>query len=151
MYRDRDRFAAQFAVGNLLDDTALKELEGKFDVIHASSIFHLFGYDDQVKIAVRLVEFFKPDAVDAMILGRQVGMRKPLSADEWRDLASKSRAGEGSQRPGSYHHDLKSWQEMWDLVGEKTGTRWQVSGDEEDRLLGTVSRTYLQFVIRKIG
>ncbi len=72
LFGDRDRFGGRFVAGDMLaaDDAALADaIDGKVDMVHAASFFHLFGWDDQVRLGVRMVRFFKPAATQAMIFG----------------------------------------------------------------------------------
>lgn len=63
LFRDKDRFESRFVVGDVLNSSSsLDQLDGQFDIVHAASFFHLFGWDDQIQIAQRLVRFFWPDA-----------------------------------------------------------------------------------------
>lgn len=134
LFRDRDRAfgaAARFVVGDVLgdgDDATLRQLDGQFGIIHVAAFFHLFGYDEQVRAAVRLVRFFRPDAKDALLVGQQVGRYDPISVEAWREQLA--RGGEGVKR--NYHHNIETFQALWDEVGEKTGTRWRVTGEVTD-------------------
>lgn len=118
LFRDKDTFGAHFMTADILDptDTVLAALDGKFDVVHTASFFHLFGWDDQVKIGERVVRFFRPGA-KALVLGRQSARREPLSVEAWRQTDEKK-----------YHHNVASLQQLWDVIGEKTGTKWRVTG-----------------------
>lgn len=142
LFKDRDMFEGRFVTGNMLElsDPALATLDGKADIIHAASIFHLFGYDDQIKLGERLVRFFKPDAREAMLIGRQVGNWNPL------DRASHDEHG-----LGRYHHSPGTLQGLWDVIGERTGTRWKVDAklEEEDRG-SNAKRVTIKFVVRKV-
>lgn len=121
LFLDRDRDCmkgATFISGNLLKpkgetEGSLPQLEAAIDIIHASSLFHLFAWDEQVRVATRLADFTKPKP-GCMILGRQVGA---MEAGDYRGLH------EGSS---SYRHNFQSFQQLWTKVGEKTGTRWKV-------------------------
>ncbi|KAH6611749.1 hypothetical protein B0J18DRAFT_375651 [Chaetomium sp. MPI-SDFR-AT-0129] len=129
--RDRDDFAGvRFVAGDLLspdldgpdsdpDAEGLRTFDGGFDIVHAASLFHLFGWDDQVRLGERIVRFFKPDATGALLLGTQIGVEEPLSTDMYRE------AGEGTR----YHHNIESFQKLWDVIGDKTGTKWRVTGN----------------------
>ena len=127
--------------GNVLDsgDKALESLDGKIDIIHAASFFHLFSWDDQVRVGERLVSFFKPNAEKATLVGRQMGTHTPGPRT--------GEAGEGSSR---YRHNVESFQELWNVIGERTGTKWKVSGEARDERVGPdVERTILQFTVIK--
>ncbi|KAL9616311.1 MAG: hypothetical protein Q9160_008806 [Pyrenula sp. 1 TL-2023] len=134
LFCDRDRMAeATFVSGNLLKDGdenadtsanpggGLSQLQGSIDVIHASSLLHLFTWEEQVRAASRLVGFTKAKA-GCMILGRQVGA---LEAGEYRGLH------EGSS---SFRHNVETFQRLWAEVGQMTGSKWKVDAqmDLED-------------------
>jgi hypothetical protein len=50
--------------GNVLDptDAGLQSHDGGFDIVHTASLFHLFGWDDQVCVGERIERFFKSGA-----------------------------------------------------------------------------------------
>ncbi|KAF3071719.1 Methyltransferase trt5, partial [Trichoderma lentiforme] len=109
----------QVIAGDLLEpeDPSLDSIDGKVDIIHAAALFHLFDWDDQVTLGSRLVKFFKPDA-NAMLVGRQIGTLYPPKRGTQKD----------QKAPGWYRHNLETWQQMWDEIGDKTGTQWRVRG-----------------------
>lgn len=102
-----------FAAGDMLDpeDEALKALDGKMTLIHAANFFHLFTWEEQLKIGARIVRFLRLDTIDAIIFGRQIGTHKP-------------REKEGRKK--SFLHNQESLQKLWGEIGEKTGTQWSV-------------------------
>ncbi|KAI1188003.1 hypothetical protein F5B17DRAFT_397362 [Nemania serpens] len=136
LFRDRETFRGEFAFGDLLNDDeysnnddidngdgddTLDVLDGKMTFVHATSFFHLFTWDDQVRAASRIVRFLRhtdnnPDDNDndAMIFGRQVGT-----------VAPRANGRAGSDKV--YLHDARSWQGLWDEVGARTGTRWRAT------------------------
>ncbi|KAI0969657.1 hypothetical protein F4678DRAFT_439611 [Xylaria arbuscula] len=118
LFRDRDKFQGEFIIGDMLkqgeDDERLDVLDGKMSFIHATSFFHLFTWDDQVRVAIRMVRFLQSDRRDVMIFGRQVGTTLP------RD---NGRAGSDKV----YLHNADSWQRLWDKVGERTETTWKTT------------------------
>lgn len=122
---------ATFIAGNLLDDKAsFSQLEGKIDIINANSLFHLFTWEEQITVTIRLVSFMK-DRSGSMILGRQVGA---VEAGEYRAL------NEGGT---SYRHNVDSFQRLWKEVEKRTTTRsssseWEVEAhlDMEDLVQG---------------
>ncbi|KAI1361665.1 hypothetical protein F5Y08DRAFT_12517 [Xylaria arbuscula] len=136
LFRDRDRFPqTAFVIGDLIKqqgeedgseggsgsgsggggDERLDVLDGKMAFIHATSFFHLFTWDEQVRAATRMVRFLQPGRRDAMIFGRQVGTMLP------RDRNGKA----GSDKV--YLHNARSWQKLWDEVGSRTGTKWKTT------------------------
>lgn len=123
LFKDRDKFKGTLVAGDMLKegdgdgDERLKQLDGKMSIIHATSFFHLFTWDDQVRAARRLVRFLKPDDPDIMIFGRQVGTTMPG-------------AGQGQRGNKRFLHNATSWQELWDEVGKLTGTAWRTEVNE---------------------
>ncbi|KAH8893969.1 hypothetical protein GQ53DRAFT_745374 [Thozetella sp. PMI_491] len=142
LFRDRDTFRATFATGNLLDDADLRldVLDGKMDIIHAASLFHLFPWEQQMRLGKRVIRFFKPDARQPMLVGRQVGSLAP----EPHPTDPKACIGRGQ-------HSVETFRHLWDLIGEQTGTRWAVEasikdeGDDHDP-----NRIILRFVVTKL-
>ncbi|KAK7747066.1 hypothetical protein SLS62_009222 [Diatrype stigma] len=147
LFRDRKKLRATFVIGDLLksdggdggggggdkgregdanshlcsrsggnssssNSDGLKALDGKMTIIHAMSFFHLFGWEAQVKAAARMVRFLRPDDPDVVIFGRHVGTSQPSDR-------------EGARRASRYLHNAETWQQLWDEVGERTGTRWR--------------------------
>ncbi|TFB00184.1 Methyltransferase trt5 [Trichoderma ghanense] len=114
-----------FVAGDMLnpEDTALKELDGKITLVHAANFFHLFKWEEQVKVGTRITRFLQPGTVDAVIFGRQIGTHKP-------------REREGRMK--SFLHNEESLQKLWDEIGSETGTRWRVDVSfNEERQVNT--------------
>ena len=119
LFRDRATFKGKFLVGNVLEDSAamsgmLEEVAGKFDVVYAASIFHLFDYTDQLLLAKRVVTMSKP-VPGSLILGRQRGN---IKAGEYEHRTN--------EKGTMYRHNENSFREMWKQVGKETGTEWTV-------------------------
>lgn len=93
-----------------------KEYEGKFDIIHAASFFHLFDWEDQVRLGRRVVKLLKP-VKGSVVFGRQRGN---VSAGEYEHRTN--------EKGTMFRHNEDSWRSMWELIGEKTGTAWEVKG-----------------------
>jgi ubiquinone/menaquinone biosynthesis C-methylase UbiE len=140
LFRDRETFAARFVTGDVLDpaDEALAALDGSFDVVHVASFFHLFGWDDQVKVGERIVRFFKPDA-KGLVIGRQVGAYEPLTVQRFREQGGKR-----------YLHNLETMQNMWDVIGEKTGTKWKVAGEISESKFDEIYRVIIRFTVAQL-
>ncbi|KAH8885337.1 hypothetical protein GQ53DRAFT_785643 [Thozetella sp. PMI_491] len=117
LFKDRDTFKGTFVAGDMLDpdNTSLKVLDGKLNIIHAASFFHLFGWEDQVDIGARIIRFFKPGAKNATLIGRQIGKYDPVDPEV-----------HAQRGLGRYHHNPESLQKLWDEIGVKTGTKWKV-------------------------
>ncbi|KAI0026258.1 hypothetical protein F4780DRAFT_18691 [Xylariomycetidae sp. FL0641] len=152
LFRDRGKLKARFVAGDLLagDDSQeedeaepppgdLRALDGKITFIHATSFFHLFSWDDQVRAAARMVRFLDPADPDVMIFGRHVGSTAKTAVSG----AGAGGGGSGSPsldvttdgpaRPGTaadhrrrrFLHTPETWQRLWDEVGRRTGTAWR--------------------------
>jgi hypothetical protein len=114
LFRDKDRLKSKFIAADVFDpDSELKQLDGQIDVVHAGSFFHLFNLEDQERVAKRIVKLLRPQP-GSLVLGRQLGNTTPGEYPR--------RDGEGSR----YRHDEASWEEMWNVVGRETGTKWKV-------------------------
>ena len=121
LFRDKDRLEATFATGDLTaEDTKfagsqlMQIMSGKIDIIFASSLFHLWDYDTQVRAAIRLVQLCR-DKSDVMITGRQMG----------------SRLGGHYQMHGvkdgflHYRHNVETLKGFWRDIEAATQTRWK--------------------------
>lgn len=114
LFKDKATLKSEFIAADIFDaNSALRDLEGSVDIIGASSFFHLFNWEDQKKIALRVVGLLK-SRKGSLIVGRQIG-------DEV--------AGEKVRRSGSgsrYRHNADSWRRLWEEVGNETGTVFEV-------------------------
>jgi hypothetical protein len=121
LFKDRETLHTEFIAADVFDaESKLTQLEGSIDIIHASSFFHLFGYEGQKKIARRVVQLLKPKK-DSLLVGRQVGNVK---SHEIESAAS----GSGNM----FLQNVDSWKQMWKEIGEETGTQWEVEATLED-------------------
>ncbi|KAK4445053.1 hypothetical protein QBC34DRAFT_473200 [Podospora aff. communis PSN243] len=137
MFGDREGFGGGVWTGDVFTGEGLEGLEGTVDIVHAASFFHLFGWEEQVRLGCRLVRFFREGGEGAMVVGRQVGREVP------------------GEEGGRYHHDVASLQRLWDAIGEKTGTKWLVEAELEKVLDsleggGEVERWTIRFVVRRV-
>ncbi|KAL8953259.1 MAG: hypothetical protein Q9222_000864 [Ikaeria aurantiellina] len=122
LFKDSRKLDASFAGADLLnaDEKLWRELEGKIDIVHASSLFHLFGLERQRQIAHLISRIVKP-VPGSLVVGLQ--------------LAAKEKAEHipivNDQEP-SFCHSLESMQLMWDDAAQDIGSntdktlRWQV-------------------------
>lgn len=128
LFRDADSLRASFVHADLLTpdegefrrSQLYQSLAGKVDVAYASSFFHLFDWEDQVKAAARLVAVCR-DQKGVVVCGRQIGSVRAGSYEMSGRLGTVSK--------GQYRHDLDSLNRFWKAVGEVTGTRWSVEGE----------------------
>lgn len=86
LFRDKGRLNAHFLVGDVFDDgegeggNELKKLDGKIDIIHAASFLHLFTWDEQVQVGMRMVRLFRTTTTTKdppLVFGTQAGSVKP--------------------------------------------------------------------------
>jgi hypothetical protein len=120
LFLDRDILKSKFIEADITDaNSALSELDGKIDIIYAGSFLHLFDYKGQIEVCKRLVKLLR-EKKDSLILGRQLGN---IDAGEYVQTTNESGI--------MYRHNAESFKEMWDEVGEETGTKWRVDHDFE--------------------
>lgn len=116
LFLDKDTFRCAFLVADALDpESSLKQLDGQIDIIYAGFFFHLFDWEQQVRVAERLIRILKP-APGSLILGKQTGLTK---ADT--ELLRFKGAG------AFWRHNAESFARMWNEAGERTGTKWIVN------------------------
>lgn len=138
LFRDQDRPPAKFVAADLLNGEGGDELNGTASIVHAASVFHLFGWEDQVKLGVRVTKLFRPEG-EAVVFGRQVGNYEPKELEEHASLGLKR-----------YFHNPETWQKLWDEVGNLTGSKWKVDATMIDWVLGTkVNRPGIRFAVRR--
>ncbi|KAK6949322.1 hypothetical protein Daesc_009397 [Daldinia eschscholtzii] len=144
LFLDRETLKSDFVISDILkaQGKEWQSLEERgFDVIHCSAVFHLFTLEGQITAAKNIARLVKKGG---MIVGRQMGNVKP---------GNFPALIEGSF---CYQHDVGTFGEMWERVGEATQTCWKVEGtmdlininpidtleDEGSRrLLFTITRT----------
>ena len=123
----------------------LSKLDGKIDVIYAASFLHLFAWEEQVRAGTRMVRLMRDDS---LVFGRQVGTTKPG--------VYARRTDTGRMR---YRHDPDSFQKLWDVIGEKTGTKWKVKAElqkvkgwqsEEQEAHGIGNPRMMQFQVHRL-
>lgn len=114
LFNDQSTLKSQFIAADIFDDTSeLNRLQSSVDIIGASSFFHLFNWDDQKKIAKRVVRLLRPHK-DSLLVGRQIG--DEIAGEKVR------RSGSGSR----YRHNAISWKSFWEEVGRETGATLEV-------------------------
>lgn len=146
MFLDKTTLKTTFIEADIFDSSSeLHHLDGKVDIVWASSFFHLFDWDGQIKAAKRIVQMMKP-APGSFICGRQGGKADPGSFVHVKKELT------------SYWHNEESWAKLWKQVGEETGTEWKVDaalGGEDmskkvkSNLIPGGTR-FLTFAIRRI-
>lgn len=116
LFADRDSLRTHFFAADIFDENgSLGDKSGSFDFIYAGSFLHLFSQTDQIEACKRIVKLLKPHA-GSTVFGRQMGNIKAMAVPNML-------SGQGGTM---WQHDPQSFQHMWHLVGEETGTKWQV-------------------------
>ena len=122
LFLDKDRISARFYSGNIFspNDSLWTKLQGTFDIVHASSFFHLFGLEKQKIVADAVCQLVK-SVSNSMVLGLQVGA--PTDPGEIAVF---------SEQEPSYCHSQVTMQQLWDEAGVRTGLeekglRWEVT------------------------
>ena len=129
LFRDKDTLQAKFLTADVFDSkSSLAELKGHFDMIYAGSFFHLWGYDDQVKVSKAVAALLRPQK-GSMILGRQVGAIQGIEVED-------GNGGNGKM----YRHSVESLQKMWKDIGDDIGVTFKV-----DASLRPLSENHLRF------
>ena len=118
MFRDEGKLKTKFIVGSLLNaqpPEALLQLEGKINIVYAGSIFHLFNYEDQFRLAMLVARLLRP-IPGALLLGRQRGNLKPGEYEHRTD-----------ENTTMFRHDEQSFIDMWSEVGRQLNIDWDVN------------------------
>ena len=120
LFLDRGTLKSKFIEADITDaNSALSGLDGKIDIIYAGSFLHLFNYEAQIEVCKRLVKLLR-EKKDSLILGRQIG-----NTDAGGYVQKTNEGGI------MYRHNAESFKNMWDEVGEETGTKWRVDHNFE--------------------
>ena len=120
LFADRDTLRTHFFTANILEENgSLNNKEGKFDFIYIGSFLHLFSREDQTAACKRIAKLLKPHS-SSKVFGRQLGNVKAREVC-W--------DGEGGMM---WQQDPQSFEEMWQTVGEDTGTRWKVIAELDE-------------------
>ena len=83
------------------------------DILFVSSFLHLWNWEDQLKVARRLVSLCVPKK-GTLIVGRQLATTVP---GEYPLQGPKQLA---------FRHNVESLKEFWKQVGEETESEWKI-------------------------
>lgn len=106
-------------------ESPLKQLDGQISIVYAGSFFHLFDWESQKAVGLRVVRLLKAEP-GSVLVGRQVGNVE--SGEEPRGAAPGERK--------RFRHDPGSWKKLWDDICRETGTRWDVHAELDDWAFG---------------
>ena len=126
LFLDKDILQATFLQADIMQEPHFGglHLEGKVDIVYASSFFHLFTLEEQFELSKVVVSILRPKK-GSLLLGRQMGSIKP-GLYPLRKLEEKK----------LWRHDIDSFKRMWEGVGRATGTTWSVDASLDDEELG---------------
>lgn len=146
LFLDKESFGAKFMQADIFDtEGELKRLEGKMDMCQIGLFLHLFDYAGQVKACERIVSLMKPEK-GALIIGQQIG-----KVDAGAVTVAATRE--------IFKHNVGSFEKMWEEVGEKTGSKWEVRAvmdeglgiGEEKRKWDEASSKRLVFEVERVS
>jgi SAM-dependent methyltransferase len=129
LFRDKETLESTFYAADIFDESEtspLRQLDGKVDVIYAGSFFHLFSWDQQLRVAKRVVGMLKP-VEGSILVGKQVG-RKIGGVVPHRPRPGLTEPSAGTM----WRHDGESWEKMWKETEEATGTEWDCKTTVEE-------------------
>ena len=89
-----------------LESELSQKCDGKVGILHCTAVFHLFDWDQELKMASRCLQLMTRNHGRVLICGAQVGN---IEAGE------VPRYGGGSR----YRHNEQSWRKLWEKVLEK--------------------------------
>jgi hypothetical protein len=120
LFLDKEYLASKFIIADVFEEESeLNQLDGQLSIIHAQYFFHLFKWEDQLRMAKRLVRLFKPGC-DHLIFGGHMGTNRETEA--YRPETGKFFI---------HMHSNESWKRLWDEVGKATKTSWKVETQRE--------------------
>lgn len=115
MFRDREKFQAHFIQANLFDTKELKPKlpSGGVDILFICHVLHQFSWERHVEALKCLVDLMRPVSGTQMV-GFQIGN-------------NDARVHETYKSASAFLHDADSFKKLWDVVGNETGTKWDVA------------------------
>ncbi|KAJ5201844.1 uncharacterized protein N7498_006507 [Penicillium cinerascens] len=147
LFADRSTLKSQFFQADIFDDNSslVQNLTGKVNIVNAASFFHLFSWDQQIVVAKRVISLLAAQP-GSLVIGRQVGNADPADP------------GDKANAPTIYRHNPTTWKQLWEQVGQETGSKWEVECSMEkweglDRSFGKnrdVERWKMKFVVRRV-
>ncbi|KAF2264389.1 hypothetical protein CC78DRAFT_616813 [Lojkania enalia] len=115
LFLDSDSLKTKFFTADIFDaSSALTELKGQLNMVYAGSFFHLFGYEDQVRVSKIVASLLLPEK-GSTIFGRQVGAVNADEQDHTTNLTGRM-----------FRHNVQSIKEMWKDIGNDLGVSFVV-------------------------
>lgn len=110
----RDRFLCPANVFDDLEASRFQVLKDRVDILHATSVFHLFAESQQSDVARCCMRLLRKDPIcTSLVLGAQAGN---INAGEYSKLEGKKR----------FRHNEKTWKAMWEQVCQEDEFRDKV-------------------------
>ncbi|ORY13132.1 hypothetical protein BCR34DRAFT_623932 [Clohesyomyces aquaticus] len=135
LFLDKLTLKTTFIAANIFaEDSDLEQLDGKIDIAHAASFFHLFNREEQIQVAKRLVTILKPKP-GSLLVGRMLG--STVAGDLVDSKNSQKRR---------FRHNEESWAKLWKEVGQATASEWKVDSQLEGEDLGKLSDFIYAFI-----
>lgn len=121
LFLDRERLTSTFILADILNPGSdLDDLKGQLGIINAGLFFHLFTWDQQIDLAKLLISLFQPGG-NSLFTGRHIASPRAARAGDSVDpIVGKF-----------FIHTLESWKRLWKVVGDETGTTWDVGIESE--------------------
>ncbi|KAL2036564.1 hypothetical protein N7G274_010701 [Stereocaulon virgatum] len=112
MFRDIDKFSARYIETDILNPShELQELRGTMHIISMTHVLHQWDWNTQIKALKELVAL---SSGSGMIVGFQIGT-----------VGEREKQPSDLTRSAVYLHDPASFQEIWNVVGQETDTKWE--------------------------
>jgi SAM-dependent methyltransferase len=118
-FKDQEKLKSKFIIGDVFasDSSAFFEAKGNFDIVFASMVYHLWGWDDQIKACVETIKLLRP-VPGSVLFGWQLGATPAGEIERMNSMAKRHKM--------MYQHDEESWRRMWKEIENQTGTKWDV-------------------------
>lgn len=157
LFRDSGRFEGKFRASDVLDPAIVTH--PPMDLMIVNQVFHLFDWETQLKVAKNLVAFTKPGA---LIVGYQIGSRSGRAVPRvMRKVEDHVKEKKDKQPQTTFHHNVRTWSDMWKAVEKESGTRWGVESKldelknwglepEDSKWMGSEA-VAIAFICRKLG
>jgi len=93
---------------------------GTFGIVNLGMVLHIWDLEGQIRACQRVVELLRGEK-GVMVVGQSVG-----------DVVGKEVSSRGSRV--IFKHDVQTFTIMWEEVGRRTGTRWEVEAALDEGL-----------------
>ena len=131
LFQDRVELRDRFLIADVTEELPA-ELSGKFHIIYCGMFFHLWGWEDQKIISKRVIKLLNLEK-GSMIFGFQLG-----------SVTGHERRSQVVASGNIYKHNPQSLNELWEEIGQETGTKWKVKAciDSEGPEIAVLQQIY---------